>query len=418
MRAKKDRALPVILLAIFLDLVTNGILVPIVPQLLANPQSPFYLLPAGVPIYYAYVLLGLLIGILPIFLFFSTPIFGAYSDLVGRRKVMVLALTGSGIALGLFAIGVTIKSLAILFIARILGGIMGGNLSVAQAAIADITPPEKRAARFGLIGAAYGVGFIVGPVIGALLSDNNLVSWFQASTPFWFAAGLAIINALMIWWLMPNTDNGRLSPAEHIETIKESLGSAIRDIVRAYNLKRIRFVFATNFFFQAGLALFATFFAVFLTNRFNFTQVDIGYYIGFIGIWVIISQGFLLRLLCKWFEEVALLRTFLILGSASIFLYYITPNTSSLLIVGACFALTNGISMATLPSLASRRAPAHIQGEIMGINSSVQALGQAIPPVLAGFLAAEITPSAPIYIAGGVIGIGWLVFVTMVKKEA
>ena len=417
MRAKKDRALPVILLAIFLDLVTNGILVPIVPQLLANPQSPFYLLPAGVPIYYAYVLLGLLIGILPIFLFFSTPIFGAYSDLVGRRKVMVLALTGSGIALGLFAIGVTLKSLTILFIARILGGIMGGNLSVAQAAIADITPPEKRAARFGLIGAAYGVGFIVGPVIGALLSDNNLVPWFQASTPFWFAAGLAIINALMIWWLMPNTDNERLSPAEHIETIKKSLGSAIRDIIRAYNLKRIRFVFATNFFFQAGLALFATFFAVFLTNKFNFTQVNIGYYIGFIGIWVIISQGFLLRLLCKWFEEVALLRTFLILGSASIFLYYITQNILGLLIVGACFALTNGISMATLPSLASRRAPAYIQGEIMGINSSVQALGQAIPPVLAGFLAAEITPSAPIYIAGAVIGIGWLVFVTTVRKE-
>ncbi len=268
-----------------------------------------------------------------------------------------------------------------------------------------------------MIGAAYGVGFIVGPVIGALLSDNNLVPWFQASTPFWFAAGLAIINALMIWWLMPNTDNERLSPAEHIETIKKSLGSAIRDIIRAYNLKRIRFVFATNFFFQAGLALFATFFAVFLTNKFNFTQVNIGYYIGFIGIWVIISQGFLLRLLCKWFEEVALLRTFLILGSASIFLYYITQNILGLLIVGACFALTNGISMATLPSLASRRAPAYIQGEIMGINSSVQALGQAIPPVLAGFLAAEITPSAPIYIAGAVIGIGWLVFVTTVRKE-
>jgi predicted MFS family arabinose efflux permease len=192
---------------------------------------------------------------------------------------------------------------------------------------------------------------------------------------------------------------------------------AIKNIVRAYGMKRIRMVFVTNFLFQGGLALFATFFAVFLTSEFGFNQVSVGYYIAYAGVWVIISQGLVLRWLTRRYEEVTLLRVFLFLGAGSVFLYYITNHTIGLLIVGACFALTNGIAMATLPSLASRRAEDKHQGEIMGINTSVQALAQAVPPILAGFLASQITPSAPVYVAGAVIGAGWLVFIFTVKKE-
>ncbi len=407
---KSERALPIILLAIFLDMVINGILVPIVPQLLADPSSPYYLLPAGFPITYAYVILGLLIGVLPIFLFLSTPILGEYSDHVGRRKVMTIALAGTAITLGMFAVGVMIKSLTLLFVSRILGGIVGGNISVAQAAIADITPPHKRAARFGLIGSAYGIGFIIGPVIGGLLSDPSLVSWFNASTPFWFAAILALINAILVYTFMVET---RFS--EKIARIQWK--KAFSNIIHAYNMKSVRAVFATNFLFQAGLALFATFFAVFLANNFGWNQVSIGYYIGYAGIWVVISQGFVLRLLSKRYDEVSLLRFFLITGAASVFLYYITEQLLSLLLVGACFALTNGIAMAALPSLVSRRAPSDNHGEILGINTSVQALAQAGPPILAGFLAANIAPAAPVYIAGAVIFTSWLVFVVTVKKE-
>ena len=405
------RTLPVILLAIFLDLVCNGILVPIVPQLLANPHSTFYLFPASVPVSYAYVILGLLIAVFPIALFFSTPILGEYSDYVGRRKVMTLALLGTAASLSLFAAGVMIRNLTLLFIARGIGGIMGGNLSVAQAAIADITPPEKRAARFGLIGAAYGVGFIVGPVIGGLLSSSSIVPWFNASTPFWFAAIVTLANAILVWTMLRET---RVIDAP----VSIDWKKAIFNIIHAFGMKRLRAIFAVNFIFQAGLTLFATFFAVFLTRNFGYSQVEVGYYIAYAGIWVIVSQGFLLRILTKRYDEVTLLRFFLLAGSASVFLYYISEHLISLLIVGACFALTNGIAMAALPALASRRAPARNQGEILGINTSVQALAQSIPPILAGILAAEITPSAPVYIAGAVIGVAWVAFVIAVRKEA
>ncbi len=398
-------------MAIFLDLVCNGIIVPIVPQLLANPHSPYYLLPASVPISYAYVVLGLLISIFPIFMFFATPILGEYSDYVGRRKIMVLALAGSAASLGLFAVGIAVKSLTVLFISRIIGGIMGGNLSVAQAAIADITPPEKRAARFGLIGAAYGVGFIVGPVIGGLLADPHLVSWFSASTPFWCAAAISLINAVLVWIFLAET---RTSD----EPVSIAWHKAILNVFHAYGMKKIRAIFATNFFFQSGIALFATFFSVFLISSYGFDQVSIGYYIGYVGVWVIISQAVVLPFVTKRYDEVTLLRIFLLAGSAAIFAYYIPDHVAGLLVVGACFALTNGIAMAALPSLVSRRTPARNQGEILGINSSVQALAQAVPPILAGFLAAQIAPAAPVYIAGAVIGAGWLIFVFTVKKDS
>jgi DHA1 family tetracycline resistance protein-like MFS transporter len=344
-------------------------------------------------------------------MFFSTPILGEYSDYVGRRRIMTLSLVGTAVSLGLFATGIYVGSLTLLFISRILGGIMGGNLSVAQAAIADITPPKLRASRFGLIGAAYGVGFIVGPVIGGVLADQHLVSWFNASTPFIFAAIVSLVNAVLVFALMSET-------RPSLEKFVITWHRAISNIFKAYGMKKIRMIFVTNFLFQSGLTLFATFFSVFLISGFHFDQADIGYYIGFVGIWAIVSQGVLLRILSKRFDEFLLLRIFLLLGSASMFAFYIPDHIVGLLIVGALFALTNGINMASLPSIVSRRSPASTQGEILGINASVQALAQTAPPIIAGLMAAEISPSAPVYIAGGVIGLGWIIFMASVKKDA
>ena len=267
MKKPSRRALPVILLAVFLDLISNGILIPVVPQLLANPNSPYYLLPAGIPIAHSYVLLGILIAITPIILFFSTPILGEYSDYHGRKKVLVSSLTGTALSFAIFALGVTTKSLTLLFLSRIICGIAGGSLSVAQAAIADITPIRERASRFGLIAAAYGVGFIVGPVIGGLFSDPHLVSWFNASTPFWFATILSSINALLIYWLMTET-----RPIEQKTNI--TWYRAIVHIVQAYGMKSVRMIFVTNFLFQSGIALLATFFSVFLINNFVFKNIS------------------------------------------------------------------------------------------------------------------------------------------------
>ena len=410
MKKRTDRALPVILFAIFLDLVSNGILILVIPPLLADPTSPSYLLPSYIPTEYSYILLGFLIAAWPLMQFFSTPIVGEYSDYYGRKKVLALTLAITGFSFCILSVGVITQNLFLLFAARIIGGIGGGNISVAQAAIADITPPAQRAARFGLVGAAYGIGFIIGPVIGGVLSDPTLVSWFTSSTPFWAAAILSFIAALLIQISMPET---------HVPTQKFNIAwfSAIMHIIRAYGMKNLRGIFATTFLFHSGITLFATFFTVFLLNEFHLNQTDIGYYIAYVGVWMILTQGLFLRILSRKLDEITLLRIFLIVGAVSIFAYYFPDKLTGLLLVGACFALTNGISMAVLPSLVSRRSNESVQGEILGINASIQALAQVGPPILAGFLAAKIAPAAPIYISAFIIGFSWIVFLLFVRRE-
>ena len=133
-KSNPRRAMPVILFAIFLDLISYGILVPVVPQLFANPASPYYVLSATMPLGYGYILLGFLIAIFPVIQFFSAPILGQYSDIHGRRRVLSLALGGTAVSFVVFAFGIMFKSISLLFISRAIGGIVGGNISVAQAA--------------------------------------------------------------------------------------------------------------------------------------------------------------------------------------------------------------------------------------------------------------------------------------------
>lgn len=409
----RRRTLFAVLLAVFIDLLSYGILVPVVPQLLANPASPYYMLPPGFTVQQGYILLGFLIAALPLILFFATPILGQYSDIYGRRKILTLALAGTAVSFSFFAVGVAMKSLTILFASRVAGGIFGGNISVAQAAIADVTPPRERAKNFGLIGAAYGLGFILGPVIGGILSDGHVAHWFNATTPFWFAAALSAANAFILFKAMKET-----KPVDDVgHRHKISWSESISHIVRAYNLKSLRGIFAANFLFQAGITFFATFFTVFLIDKFKMDQSAIGYYIGFTGLWIIVAQALVVRFLSKRFDETMILRASLIVGAALIFAYYIPLTLFGLLIVGAGFALVNGVSMAVLPSLVSARAPARSQGEILGINGSIQALAQVSPPILSGFLAAQISPFAPIFISGTVILAAWIVFVLLVRNN-
>jgi DHA1 family tetracycline resistance protein-like MFS transporter len=401
----------VILLAIFLDLVSYGILVPVIPQLFANPASEYYLLDPGTPISLGYILLGFLIAGFPIFQFFSTPILGELSDIYGRKKIMALSLLGSVGSFACFAYGVMTLNIYIIFASRFVGGILGGNLAVAQAAIADITKPEERTRNFGLIGAAYGVGFILGPVIGAVLSNSNYSEWLNLSTPFWFAAGLSLVTALLVYRYMDETNTNIK------ERVKISWLKGVLNVVNAYAIKETRPILTTNFLFQAGVTFFATFFSVFLIAKFNMNQVGIGYYIGYVGIWVVITQAVFLRVVASKFSDVSLLRIFLLLGSGAVFSFFLPNTVAGLLIAGALFAIMNAVNMAALPGLISRMTPANRQGEMLGINASVQALAQAIPPILSGFIAANIAPVAPVYISGGVIGLAWIVFILFVKRK-
>jgi len=396
--------LPVILFTIFIDLLGFGILIPVIPLLLADPRSPYYLLPSGFTVSQGYILLGFLTAIFPFMQFLAAPILGQLSDKFGRKPILAFSLMGTCLSYIIFAIGIITKNISILFLARAFDGITGGNLSVAQASIADVSTPENRAKNFGLIGAVFGLGFIIGPYIGGKFSDPSIVSWFSAATPFWFAAILSFTNVLSVIFMFPETHK-RID-----KNVKIFWNKSIHNIVRAYTYGKLRVIFTTVFLFAAGFSFFVTFFAVFLINKFGFHQGNIGDYFAFVGIWIAITQAVVTRFLAKRLKPDQIVR-FSIIGTGATMLLYFLPNVWwELLFIVPFFAIFNGLSQANITALVSNSVDNSIQGEILGINTSIQALAQAIPPALSGFIAANLTAEAPVIVAAVVIIISGLTF--------
>ena len=391
------RPLPVIFLTIFVDLLGFGILIPVIPQLLANPSSEYFLLPSNMTTGQGFILLGFLTATFSIAQFIATPILGQLSDRFGRRKLLAISLTGTLISYLIFAYGIATGNLIILFLARFLDGVTGGNIAVAQAAIADVSTPENRAKNFGLIGAAFGLGFIIGPYIGGKLSDPSIVPWFSATTPFLFAALLSFINVISIIIFFPET----LKEKNHNLKIKWT--RSLTNIYHASINKELRMIFATVFLFTAGFTFFTTFFSVYLIDKFNFSQGDIGDFFAYIGLWVAFTQAVLTGRVSKRFPAYRIIRYGILVSGIAIFLYLLPEYWWQLLFIVPIFAIGNGLASANITALVSRSSGAEIQGEVLGINSSVQALAMSFPPILSGFIAASISPYAPILIAGGII---------------
>lgn len=399
-----------VVFTVFIDMLGFGILIPVIPQLLANPFSSFYLLPHNISLGYGYILLGFLTAIFPFMQFLATPILGELSDRFGRKPVLALSLLGTSLSYVFFAIGVMTKNLPLLFISRAFDGITGGNISVAQAAIADVTTPENRAKNFGLMGAAFGMGFILGPFIGGKLSDPSLVSWFDATTPFWFAAILALCNALWVMYLLPETLKKKSA------NVSLQLTRSIKNIIRVFSLKQVRPLFATSFLFQAGFTFFTTFFSVFLITKFGFDQGAIGNYFAYVGLWIAFSQAVITRMVSQRFNEWSILRISLLATGICMLLFFVPKVWWGLLFITPIFAMFTGLSQANLTSVVSRSAGSQIQGEILGINASVQALAQTIPPVISGLVAAQVTAWTPLMVAGITIIFSGFVFILFTGK--
>jgi MFS transporter, DHA1 family, tetracycline resistance protein len=412
MKKSAGSPLLIIFLTVFVDMLGFGILIPVIPLLLANPMSPYFLLPHGYTINTGYILLGFLLAIFPLGQFFATPILGQLSDRYGRKKILAISLAGTCVSYILFAIGIITKNIPLLFFSRAFDGITGGNISVAQAAIADITEPKDRAKNFGMIGAAFGLGFILGPYIGGKLSEPSIVSWFNAATPFWFAAGLSFLNVMSILLFFPETNHHFLS------AVRIRWTQSIKNVVRAFTMPKTRSLFATGFLLQGGFAFFTTFFSVFLINKFKFTQGNIGDFFSFVGIWIAFTQAVIIRKITHRYPEYKILRFSLITLGLSTLFYFVPTVSWGLLLVVPFFAISNGLSQANLTSLVSKTAGREIQGEILGINASVQALAQSIPPMLSGFIAASIAPSAPIVISALVIIASGIVFIIFYRPGA
>lgn len=401
----ESKALPLVLFTVFLDVLGVGILIPVLPQLIYQ-----IFIPAGFSRDGSLIMLGWLTAIYPLMQFFATPILGQLSDRYGRRKILGISLFGTALGYFLFAIAIITKNIPLLFAARALDGITGGNISVARAVVADVTPEEHRTRNFGLIGATFGLGFVLGPYLGARLASANVSffglfntpSWFDAATPFWFTGILTIVNVALLLALLPETH-------KHINhKLKLAWTQSIDNIRKAATSPGLRVIFSANFFYWGGFTFFTTFFQIFLIERLGFKQNNVGDFFAYIGLWIAVTQATLTPLLAR-FKNHNILRFSLIGTGLALFLQLWPDNTTQLLIVAPAIAIFNGLTLANATALVSRSVGPEIQGEVLGIDSSVQALAQAIPAIMSGYIA-TFGINVPVIVGGSVIIFGGIVF--------
>jgi len=405
-----NRALATLFFTIFLDMVGVGIMIPVVPVILADPASPHYLLSAETSPRVGYILLGFMFALYSFGQFIASPIIGQFSDKFGRKKMLLFSVLGTAVGHALFALAVTWKYVPLLLLTRFFTGITTGNVVVAQASIADITTPERRAANFGLIGAAFGLGFIIGPFIGGRLADDTLVSWFTAATPFWFAAVLSVFNLLFVATMLKET-NLRTGGAHTIDW-----GRSVKNILHAFNLKTLRPLFITGFLFNAGFTFYVTFVSVFLFSQFGFTEASIGNYFAYIGLWIVFTQGVVTRAAGKIWSESRILRVSIVVVGLCIFAILSARESSWLYFIVPVFAMAMGLSGANLTALISRSADASVQGQILGLNGSVNALAMILPPLLAGPVAAAFDPRVPLLFASAIVIASGMYFIAHIRR--
>ncbi|MBP9773498.1 MAG: MFS transporter [Candidatus Peribacteraceae bacterium] len=405
---KRKLSLGTIFFTVFLDLVGLGIVIPIFAPLFLNHSST--ILPAATPDNIRSIILGILLASYPLAQFFGAPLLGGWSDRVGRKKALVVSLIGTVIGYVIFAMGIVMGNIYLLFAGRIMDGFTGGNISIAMSAIADQSDETSRARNFGLVGMAFGLGFILGPFIGGKLADPTIVSWFNDATPFWFAAILSTINILMVIW--------RFRETLHTSVRREmSLLTGFHNIAKAFTIPNLRTMFIVVFFLTLGFNFFTQFFQVFLYDKFSFTQSNIGDIFAYAGIWIALAQGVIIRPLSRRFSPTQIFSySALILGIAlpvllvpdkAIYLYMVLPFV----------AVANGLTQPNMTAIISGLSSKESQGEALGINQSIQSLGQAIPPIIAGFIVA-IDRSLPIMVSGAFTLLAWFLFVTLFRNKS
>ncbi len=354
----------IIFVTVFIDLIGFGMVIPILP-FYAN-TDPFNATPRDI---------GFLVASYSLMQFFFSPILGRLSDRYGRRPILFISLLGS--AVGYFVMGYA-GTLFLVFAGRIIGGITGGNISTAQAYIADVTSRKNRAKGMGLFGAAFGLGFILGPALAGILSKYGI------HVPFYFAAALSLANAVTLYFVLPESlkESARASLPERKNRIIELLESFKNKEFREINL--VYFLLVTAF----SIMTYA--FVLYTAFRFNYTAEQNGYLFAFVGFVSILAQGVLFGRLVKKFGEPSLIVTGCLLMVASLFAVPIVgPQYGGLLglLIGtAVLSFGNSLASPGLTSLASKTAAEHDQGRTMGIMQSGASLARAIGPMLGGFL--------------------------------
>ena len=375
---RQTLALAFILITVTLDAIGIGLIFPVMPDLIESVT--------GGSLSQAAVWGGLLATSFAVMQFLFGPIIGSLSDRFGRRPVLLLSLLIMSLDYLVMAVAPTIW---LLLAARIVAGITAATYSTATAYIADITPPEKRGARFGLIGACFGVGFVAGPLIGGLLAAIDL------HAPFYAAAALALANLIFGYFVLPETVTD--ATRRPFSLARANPLGALRAVSRLPGVRRVLICFLI-----LGIAMnvYPAIWAYYGQARFGWDTTMVGISLAVYGISFAVGQAVLVGPLIKRFGEHRAAHFGMWVDVATLFALGIVTSGVGALIITPITAL-GGVVTPALQSLASRAAPADAQGELQGVLASLNAIAMITSPLIMTTTFSVFTsPGAPVFSPG------------------
>lgn len=323
--------------------------------------------------------LGLCLATYPLGQFFGSSLFGALSDSYGRKLILGWTILGTFIGYVLSATSIHMASFGLLFASRLFTGLCAGNVAVAQASLVDISTEQTKAKNLSLAQMAMGSAYVIGPVIGAILSDSSVINWFGPSVPFWFFAGLLIVEFSLLVIFYQDTQ------LQHMK-VKINLLNGIQQFYNALTGRQLRGAFYVWFLFVSGWWLFESFMPVFLYEKFNISTSSIGYLLGFNGaLYAAFQYVVVQRIADKINPERMFVYSAPIAGLAIISIAY-AANTVQLYMSMIVFVLSMGFCIPGLISSISNMGRKEDQGQIMGMVGSVQALATVIVMAVGGYI--------------------------------
>lgn len=379
---KNNRTLLILSLVMLVNALSYGLIIPLLyPYAQKFGMSSFAV--------------GLMFSIYSIFQFFSTPIIGRLSDRYGRRPLLIFSLFGTSVGLALFAIA---TNPLMLFVARIIDGITGGNNSVAQAVIADQVQGKERTKYFGIIGAVFGMGFLLGPALGGYLSR------FGLTVPFIVGAVLAFISAVVAMIFLPETN-----PDRNEKLVQKEGLFHFDKIINSLKIPTIGQILIVALLSSTAHNIFIMGFQSFSVDVLTLSANEIGIMYSLIGLLMVFMQAVGIKLLLKVLKSkkrILLLSTFL--STFAMMSFNLHQTTILFIVISGIYMIVYAPQMIMTSSMISEHTREEDQGGVLGINQAYLSLGQILGPILAG-LANYVHASASFSLAGIIFFVAWFV---------
>ena len=376
----RREVLGVVFVTILIDFIGFSVLFPVLPlyadRLGATPLQ-----------------VGLILTLYALAQLLFLPVWGWVSDRVGRRPVILVSLLGTALSFLLLA---GAQSVGTIYAARVLAGFFAASIGTAQAVVTDVTSPAERAGGMGVIGVAFGAGMVVGPMLGGFLA-----AWHEL-LPFYAIAALAFANLVVAWRFLPESKRLTSAPPDWKALARCFVPTPVR-LALAVHERRIGLYLYLFLHLFTAFAVLESMITLYLGRRFGADEIDAALVFAWIGIVLVVTQGWLLRRLVPALGEFRLVLVGLGLMSLGLLAVAMAPSYGWFFAIGTVIAVGNGLAFPTFTSLYSKACQAHQAGELLGQSQSMATTGRILGPLWAGLVMGTVGLGAPFLVAGALM---------------